>query len=61
MLRVRETLDYFNYFAIDILAHMGNTAPCEEQIERVAAYLRSRYDSNEWQERECLQVSEIEK
>lgn len=61
MLKVRETLDYFNYCAIDILARMGNHAPREEQIEQVATYLRVRYDSNDWMEKQCTQVYEIEK
>lgn len=61
MLNVRETLDYFNYCAIDILARMGNFTPQETQIEQVATYLRVRYDSNNWMDRTCIQVYEIEK
>ena len=61
MLKVRDTLDYFNYCAIDILARMGNPTPHEAQIEQVAAYLRVRYDSNNWMDRSCIQVYETEK
>jgi hypothetical protein len=40
---LHKSIDYFNYMAIDILARMGNFAPCENQIERVASFLQNKY------------------
>lgn len=42
---VQEAVDYFNLFAIDILARMGILMPCEQQIQQVETYLRITYDS----------------
>lgn len=42
---VHSSLDYFNFMAIDILARMGNVTPCEQQIRRIEAFLKTKYSA----------------